>query len=152
MSKRCKICLVQTELDGRCRSCATALAATNAGMTYGKYVAKFGNDPAACRRPRTTVPTDIIADSNLRCAVCGAPVPEGTRRTLYCSPDCARVGQRQKARDYYRANHSTAPQTCIVCGKMLPQTMHRSSRICSDACRAVRRNDQRKQRYHRARE
>lgn len=116
MSTNCKICLVQAELDqdGRCRSCATALAATRAGMTYGKYVAKYGCDPLAIARLSRTELLD--ADT---CAFCGNPMP---------------------------------PRMCIVCGRPLDPNLHKSITICSDACRERRKNDQRRQRYIRAKE
>lgn len=151
MNKHCKVCLVQAELDedGRCRSCATALAATRAGMTYGKFVARYGCNPDAIAppvRPRERVNAEVA------CAVCGEPIPPGTGRKRYCSSTCATQGHRQVAADYYRARHPAPPRLCIVCGRPLDPDLHKSITMCSDVCREARKNEQRRQRYIRAKE
>lgn len=149
MRKFCKICLVETELDqhGRCRSCATALAATDAGMTYGKYVARYGCDPLAIvHTPQLT------QDDTLRCLVCGTPIPVGGRRSRYCCKACAIQARRQAAADTYRARHPAPPRLCIVCGRQLDPALHKSITMCSDACRELRKNEQRRQRYIRQKE
>lgn len=149
MSKTCKICLVEAELDenGRCRSCATALAASEAGMTYGKYVAKYGCNPLAIVKPEKQPESDAN-----RCLICGTPIPEGGRRTRYCSTACATQARRQAAAESYRARHPAPPRRCIVCGRPLDPGLHKTITMCSDACRELRKNEQRRQRYIRARE
>ena len=59
-----------------------SIAAQKAGMSYGKWKAL---------RPMKTKPhkepIEVVTDKPT-CIVCGKPLPEATRRKVYCSDEC----------------------------------------------------------------
>lgn len=105
MSKYCKVCRAPSdELDtqGRCRSCAVALAATNAGMHYGDYMALQGY-----HEPFRPIPVDVAEEKEeKKCLWCGAIIPPGSRQRKYCSWDCWHekdlVSKREWSRNHFR--------------------------------------------------
>lgn len=71
-----------------------ALAATNAGMSYGKWKAQQPvQKPIVQQTPK---PKEPAARPRPLCRICGKAIPEFSRRRVTCSPECA-----SKA-DYYR--------------------------------------------------
>lgn len=73
-----------------------AVAATNAGMSYGKWKALQGSKnepPARPKKAKTPVP-----GSRPVCRICGKEIPEFTRRRTFCSQECAKKGADEKYR------------------------------------------------------
>ena len=102
MSKYCKVCRApSSELDGqgRCRSCAVILAASNAGMSYGKYMALNGY-----HEPFTPVLVDVEEEEETvkKCQWCGAAIAPGSGGRKFCSFDCYYANVLQKEREHRR--------------------------------------------------
>lgn len=100
MSRACRVCGVQTEVDrhGRCRLCREAKAASDAGMSYGRYKSelfmRYGD--------LLELPEDWI----IQCPICGKLFLPKRKNQIYDSAACA---QRAASRKYYqkrkRAGH-----------------------------------------------
>lgn len=71
----------------------TAMAAKEAGMSYGQYVAKFGNTPDLSMKPAPS-PGDKV------CPICGEVFYPArySRNRIYCSPQCAFDAQLMRRR------------------------------------------------------
>lgn len=76
-----------------------AMAASAAGMSYGKWKALQGNNMADHSAP--------AAKTGKCCAWCGTPIPEDTRG-IYCSPDCAKKRHAEKCRLAYHQKKKAA--------------------------------------------
>lgn len=81
-----------------------AVAARKEGLTYGQYIAKFKPpEPPAERYPKkkaqaakATAPAE--QKSVVRCAICGAEIPNAKRNRKYCSAECSDIAiSRQRA-------------------------------------------------------
>lgn len=101
MNKRCKVCHILADLDeqGRCMACAVALAATNAGMHYGDYMALQGYHE----------PFNLVTEYNPEipvCKWCRKPFVPKSKRQKYCSYDCCKekelYAKREWSREHYR--------------------------------------------------
>ena len=66
-----------------------AVAATKAGLTYGKYM--------AMRKVLAEKKTAEEEAKRRKCILCGHPVPPGRGRRLYCSAECAEKYREQEA-------------------------------------------------------
>lgn len=81
--KRCKVCkgLGDVRADGLCGGCYDNRMAGQFGLSYGKYVARYGH--GFLRR----------ADQSTRrriCPVCGREIhPTAGKRAVFCSASCA---------------------------------------------------------------
>lgn len=88
--KRCRVCMaLLREGEGvRCQGCVDAKAATDQGMTYGKYKAGCpGREPGRM-------------DSRFRfCAECGMPFLPKRSDAIYCGAKCR---GRHNMREYRR--------------------------------------------------
>lgn len=72
-----------------------AKAASDLGISYGKYMARK-HKPVAAVRPGKKMKNV----GHRRCVVCGAPILPSTGRRKYCSTECAREGSLQRIRSY----------------------------------------------------
>ena len=73
-----------------------ACAATKAGLTYGKYMAR--------RKVLAEKKTAEEEGRRRKCVLCGRPVPPGRGRRLYCSAECAEKYREQQARERRETN------------------------------------------------
>lgn len=82
MTARCKICHGSDDVreDRLCRCCYDLRQAEARGLTYGKYISRFGSNLG--RRGEAVLRPVRV------CRNCGAPVPPRSR--LFCSPACCR--------------------------------------------------------------
>lgn len=70
-----------------------AKAATDLGMDYGDYIAKYKPPvPPAERYPKSK-------SDRPRCQVCGKEIPAGSKRTITCGPACAHTRSCQQNRE-----------------------------------------------------
>lgn len=147
--KGCKICLSQTlPLDetGRCPSCRIAKAASDAGMTYGKFVSAGYTppelieppEPPTTRRKRKVCPAPGIRP----CAICGKSFRAKSQVNRFCSAECRKENQRRACRERYRKRVGLADRKCIVCGTPLPTGTHGSKKTCSPDCLTAYRRKQ----------
>lgn len=81
---RCKICksINDVRADGICAGCYDVRQSAAAGMSYGKYVAMYGNN---FRRG------DGMAKRVRLCPVCGMVIAKARNRKKYCSDACRNV-------------------------------------------------------------
>lgn len=82
-TKRCRICkgLHDVRGDGICGGCYDNRMAGQLGLSYGKYISKYGHN--LCRR-------DGRLDVVRICKVCGKPLSKDAPvRSVYCSKYCA---------------------------------------------------------------
>lgn len=91
---RCRVCMAllrEGERD-KCQGCIDAKAATDAGMTYGKYKAGYPKRES------------WRMDSRFRfCAECGIPFLPKRADTIYCGPKCR---CRHNMREYRKRNNA----------------------------------------------
>lgn len=74
-----------------------------------------------------------------RCAVCGALIAGGTRRSRFCSPECQREERRAAERAAYRRDGPRGNVSpCSRCGKPVGNRPRRPQVTCQD-CRRVER-------------
>lgn len=90
-TKGCKVCLsrvAELGLDGRCRLCRDVKAATDAGMSYGRFKAvlyeKYGE--------MWETPPNLYHT----CPECGKIVPFKHGNQIYCSVTCQKRRQQRK--------------------------------------------------------
>lgn len=96
--RRCRVCHAEkaaSALDetGRCHGCATAAAATDAGMTYGKYTAL---------RRSGLLPKQVALQARINrqrfagiyCKNCGQRIPEGSEG--FCCQECRAKWEQQE--------------------------------------------------------
>lgn len=50
------------------------------------------------------------AARGLVCSVCGRPIPQGRRSNVTCSPECAKIRQREQIREFMRVYRSRKSQ------------------------------------------
>ena len=65
-----------------------ALAATNAGMSYGNWKAQQSAPKPIVQQPQIKQ-KEPTAKPRPLCRICGNQIPETTRRRLFCSAECA---------------------------------------------------------------
>lgn len=74
-----------------------AVQAKKHGLSYGQYIQKFKPPkPPAERYPKKKVPIEkspesVEQKSVVRCAVCGAEIPNAKRNRKYCCGECADI-------------------------------------------------------------
>ena len=80
--KRCKVCkgLHDVRGDGLCGGCYDNRMAAQFGMSYGKYVAKYGHNYQRDDKPAPLNPQV--------CPVCGAVIVNAKWGRKYCSDKC----------------------------------------------------------------
>lgn len=161
-SRPCRVCKcvkASSELDstGRCFSCADVKAATDAGMTYGKwraqqYEAQMERSGAQERLERRI--RESQKKKNSVCLNCFGIIPEGGAYEQFCCRECrAKWEQRQKdaeARGAFRAappkKPVKPPRQCPYCGK----PVEGKKKYCNDSCKYLFNQDKVKQRAKRA--
>lgn len=147
--KSCRICHASTDVDtlkqygGRCRGCAAVKAASDAGMTYGKYQAqkyaavldaKYRKDQKEREiRQRMNMPRDTL------CLNCGGIVPHIREGKDFCCRECqaeyekkehdAREREAVKPPKEQKPPHP--PNYCRQCGKEIP----RRNKYCNETCK-----------------
>lgn len=144
--KGCKIChAVTLELDstGRCASCAAAKAATDAGATYGKFLAAQAAREEELERKKWAEYAESPKTSV--CAWCGEPFnPRGTS-ARYCCPECRETAHREMAKERYRKKHNLAPRLCLHCGKPIAEDVNWLMKTCSKECQKAHRERKKKE-------
>lgn len=93
MIQHCRICGIQADIDrqGRCRLCREAKAASDAGISYGRYKSiifmRYGDQP------------EIPPDWYRECPVCHRIFLPSRKNKIYDSAACA---QRAASKNYYK--------------------------------------------------
>lgn len=171
MAKGCKICHALTlELDatGRCLGCAMAKAATDAGTTYGKFVARryVGSvmlpllplelepeepvDDAPTPKPKKAAKKTPVMRT---CVYCGKEYRRITGNQRFCCHECQEAQHRIDARNRMRAKaNNQGRRYCVVCGKPIPEEQHLLKNTCSEECRIARHNEKAREGAARQRE
>lgn len=91
--RRCVVCRCLKPLDknGRCSLCRSSLAASDGGVSYGKYQAEKPDEPA---EPEEEIEMPATEESDMRfqpghCRWCGKAFDgKYTVRRMYCSANC----------------------------------------------------------------
>ena len=78
-----------------------AVAATNAGMTYGKYMAKYGK-PASRFDISQPAPEPEPQEDVRICRVCGKQYYVTCHLRKFCSDECRDAGRKQKEREWHK--------------------------------------------------
>lgn len=93
--RSCKICLGTEDVrsDGICRCCYDRRQADLRGMTYGKYISKFGHNLGR--------PVYVAAAPAKICITCGAPLPP--RHSKFCSARCNKIFWQRQRRERIQA-------------------------------------------------
>lgn len=150
----CRVCLApkgKDELDtsGRCRICRSAKAATDAGLTYGKYIAAQRETSAASVWPNSTLPV---------CKYCGGPIPSAARNREFCCFTCRKSwddATRKKTAQGREpppaaAGKPVVARLCVWCGKEMEFGQRLYCCIkCRDAAHAARDAAKRRERENR---
>lgn len=104
---RCSICKSINDVrgDGLCGGCYDNRMAGQFGLSYGKYVARYGH--GFLRR------ADAKVDRRRRCPVCGREIhPTAGKRAVFCSASCAAEAERMRDLRY---KSSQGRKTCRGC-------------------------------------
>lgn len=116
-------------------------AALAQGLSYGKYMAKYNYRPPCIygiEQKKQKKPEDLDFDQEVTdkiCVICGNAFPPGrSRQAKTCSLECSAALERM---------HQMLPGTfdrlhgrkCMICGAEIPETVHASRKVCSEACR-----------------
>lgn len=125
-----------------------AIAAQEAGMSYGKYKALHPHTPEeddeetetedGARKKRSPLPFVFDTDENIRtCAQCGQSFAVDPRRPAkkYCSQKCCAKHSNDARAERRRRNNPGITVACRICGKDFVTAAH--NRIyCSTECYA----------------
>lgn len=81
-----------------------AVAATNAGMTYGKYMAKYGQYIARYGlNPPAPQPEEPESQNDVRtCRVCGKQYYVTCHLRQFCSDECRDAWRKQKKCEWHK--------------------------------------------------
>lgn len=106
----------------------TSIAAKEAGMSYGKYVALFGV-------VREQEKEEIVPPVRDRiCKECGRPFLPTTGRMKFCSKECCDKNAKMRYLQRKREKITSIGRTCVICGKPIPESRSLSAKTCSDEC------------------
>lgn len=106
---------------GRCHGCATAAAATDAGMTYGKYTAlrRSGLLP---KQAALQARINRQRFAGIYCKNCGQRIPEGSEG--FCCQECREKWEQQEKDGEERGAFGQSEKrpgkkggVCLNCGK-----------------------------------
>lgn len=68
------------------------------------------------------------------CAWCGKEFEPPSKRSDYCTDECARQARLKRQRDYQKQRRGTpATKVCVICGKEF-EIKHGNSKTCSEGC------------------
>ena len=125
----------------------TSIAAQEAGMSYGKYVAMFGVVTDKEEETDSLVAPKV-------CQECGKPFFGRARNMKFCSEECRRRSDSRKFGRIYRQRRSEKAKNrvCAVCGAQIPESRAMNAKTCSEECaeELKRINKNRRQRKKRA--
>lgn len=122
-----------------------AIAAQEAGMSYGQYKALHPHTPEEDEEPETDEDAGEIkknAPIVLRpgqrlgtCAHCGRPFAMGAQQTnkRYCSIDCRIKHGNDLKNARQKENRYARPAVCVICGADFIADCH-SRKYCSTEC------------------
>ena len=130
--KMCRVCWVtfaaaSLDKSGRCPSCGDAKAATDAGMTYGKYMGL---------KHENSKPYERVLEAMRKrkyCLYCRGLVPKEKQYGDFCCKQCRSAYEREREKDKEAIAKLAQPEhrVCVVCGR----PRGRGAKYCSDACR-----------------
>jgi endogenous inhibitor of DNA gyrase (YacG/DUF329 family) len=127
-----------------------AIAAQEAGMSYGQYKALHPHTPEEDDEEEITGPLPVAACPGKRvviCKQCGKPFAVGAQQSnkLYCSDEC-RIKHSKAAAPRKKRNEPGKTVACAVCGAEFKTTAH--NRIyCSTECYAEGQRRRNMERY-----
>lgn len=114
-------------------------AALAEGLSYGKYMAKYGYRPPCIygaqekppeKKPEPKpVPTDYEADvTDKVCVICGGNFPPGrSRQSKTCCKECGEKLTR-------RTKRQIGDRKCAYCGMEIPYAAQLSAKYCCKKC------------------
>lgn len=148
--KQCRVCKTpkaRSDLDdtGRCRSCSLAKEATDAGMSYGKYMALRREGLLRKQQPQNRIKRQQYAE--IYCKNCGGIIPNQAKYEGFCCRECeAKWEKRERDAKQRGAIVETvkppaAPHYCLKCGKEIP----RNRKYCCDTCKYLYNQEMKKQ-------
>lgn len=118
--------------------------ALNAGMSYGKYMAKIYESESGQREERERLLRKHKDKKRTSCKYCGCLIPDGGKYGDFCSYECRKQwGDNQKAAEE-RGVFKDNGRTCKHCGKPL---IDKQRLYCNDYCRAMHNQEAAKNRY-----
>ena len=130
--KMCRVCLVtfaaaSLDKSGRCSSCGDAKAATDAGMTYGKYIGL---------KHENSKPYERVLEALQKrkyCLYCRGLVPKEKRHGDFCCKQCRSTYEREQEKEREAMEKLTQAEhrACVVCGR----PRGRGTKYCSAECR-----------------
>lgn len=142
-TRKCRVCKVEkaaSQLDGtgRCHGCARVKAATDAGMTYGKYTAmmrSMNQDKQAKLENRI----HSQRFSTAYCKNCGGVIPNQGKYEGFCCRECQITWEKRELEKQERGavkeknpkKHPAATHRCLQCGAEI--TARR--KYCNDTCK-----------------
>ena len=140
--RKCRVCKVEkaaSVLDetGRCKSCAMAKAATDAGMTYGKYTAMIRSRN---REKQAQLEKRIKSEryEAVYCKRCGGIIPTKAKYEGFCCRECYLAFEQQekdaKERGVFKKPRE---KVCLNCGAPLGG----NKKYCSNRCKYLHNQD-----------
>ena len=83
-----------------------SIAAQEAGMSYGKYMAKYGWNPPIMRQQQEE--PEGQEDGMIVCPECGKQFYKTNHSRVYCSYECYKIFNDREAKRRYRARKAMA--------------------------------------------
>lgn len=107
----------------------TSIAAQEAGMSYGKYVAMFGVVTDKEEETDSLVAPKV-------CQECGKPFFGRAKNMKFCSEECRKRSDNRKFGKKYREKRAERAKNrvCVVCGKAIPESRTLNAKTCSEEC------------------
>lgn len=135
---KCKICKVEADtMDGRCRNCAKVKAASDAGVSYGKFVLEYEFTFVPNEEKKEKKKVEIPKKDLPKCAWCEKPVKHFGRVTCG-DPECRRKQNNANARKNYESRAKEYKRICRnpSC-KAEFHPVYPGQAYCSPECRAA---------------
>lgn len=107
----------------------TSIAAQEAGMSYGKYVAMFGVVTDKEEETDSLVAPKV-------CQECGRTFYGRAKNMKFCSEECRMRSDNRKFGRIYRQRRAEKAKNrvCAVCGEAIPESRALNAKTCSEEC------------------
>lgn len=143
--KKCRVCKVEKAVSvldstGRCQSCAMAVAATDAGMTYGKYTARL-REGRLEKQEKLQSRINGQCFAAIYCKNCGGIIPEKEKYEGFCCRECKLEWEERDKNAFERGIYKEKimpKRVCRYCGAPVDG----KKQYCGPKCKYLKNQEQ----------